>query len=453
MAAQITALLVFTGVFVLATLRKVHLGIAMLAAAAAVGLWLGQMTIPEIIGGFPVSILVLLIGVTCFFGIANENGTIDLLITSAIRLVGDRARILPLVFFALTGGVAAMGSPLAGLVMAPIGMPLAKKYNIDRMLMGLAIGSGLSAGAFAPTSLFGIVTYGTAHSVGIGLDPLVLFAVALGTNLLLLVAAYLLFGGFKRPTSFATNGGVSVQGLRREPATSPPPTDATQMAPALAPTTTRDPLPAPPHSSRMSPIQRLTVACMIGLVLSVVVLSAIRVTPEIGLLCFAFAAVLALADPSTGKAAIGKADWLTMFMVCGIITFVGVLESMGAIDLLGDAASRVGTPLLAAFVICFMGGLISAFASTTGILAALVPLALPLVASGDLAGWAVIASLGVCSSIVDVSPFSTLGATLVASVEADERARMHQLLMRWGLSMVVVGPVLLVGVLVIPASL
>jgi hypothetical protein len=121
--------------------------------------------------------------------------------------------------------------------------------------------------------------------------------------------------------------------------------------------------------------------------------------------------------------------------------------------MLGEAAGAVGTPLLAALVICGIGGLISAFASTTGMLAALVPLALPLVASGDIAGWAVIAALGVCSSIVDVSPFSTVGATFVATVDADERPRITRLLTRWGLSMVVVGPLLLVGALVVPSSL
>ena len=87
---------------------------------------------------------------------------------------------------------------------------------------------------------------------------------------------------------------------------------------------------------------------------------------------------------------------------------------MGSVDLLGKAAKSVGVPILAALVICVIAGLVSAFASTTGILAALVPLAPPAVASGYIAGWALICALAVCSSIVDVSPFSTVGATLVA---------------------------------------
>ena len=173
--------------------------------------------------------------------------------------------------------------------------------------------------------------------------------------------------------------------------------------------------------------------------------------PDIGLLCFLFGAILALVDPKTGKAALPKIDWSTVLLVGGIITFVGVLQNMGAVDLLGQGAESIGSPLIAAFVLCIVGGLVSAFASTTGILAALVPLALPLIAAGGVPGWALIAALGVCSAVVDVSPFSTLGATVVATAPTERKQRLTRLLVKFGMSMVVIGPIVLVGGLVIPA--
>lgn len=461
MELQIAALAIFVGVFVLATLRKVHIGVLMFAAAAGVGVWMAGMTIDKVVAGFPIGILVLLVGVTYFFAIAQANGTIDVIIERAIAKVGDRAFFLPLAFFALTIGISAMGSPLAGLVMAPIGMPLAKRYGIDRMLMGIAIGSGLSAGGFAPTSLFGIVTYGTARAAGIDLDPLVLFTVALGTNLALVAAAYVLFGGFKLLHTRTTDGfGTAVPRFSKERPTPSHPFErdgniargkqaAQQTIQVLDGPRTE----APASGPQLNRNQVITVICMAGLVLTVILMSVLGASPDIGVLCFAFASVLTLCDPESGKSAVAKIDWSTVLLVGGIITFVGVLQTMGAVTLLGEAAGAVGTPLLAALVICAIGGLVSAFASTTGMLAALVPLALPLVASGDIAGWAVIAALGVCSSIVDVSPFSTVGATFVATVDADERPRITALLTRWGLSMVAVGPLLLVGALVLPSSL
>ncbi|GAA1885542.1 SLC13 family permease [Paeniglutamicibacter psychrophenolicus] len=458
MTSQIIALIIFVGIFTLATLRKVHLGVIMFAGAAGVGIWLADMEMKQVVAGFPISILVLLVGVTYFFAIAQANGTVDKIIESAIARVGDNAFVLPLVFFALTAGISAMGSPLAGLVMTPIGMPLAKKYGIDRMLMGLAIGCGLSAGGFAPTSLFGIVTYGTAHSVGIPLNPLLLFAVALGANIVLLAAAYVMFGGFKLlktrapgeigpaiAPNLAIKAPLPAHPFEREGIAK----RSAQIARGGLKTLERTETPAAVRP-RMNPTQLITVLCMAGLVASVIALALFGLDPDIGVLCFAFAAVMTLVDPKTGKTAVAKIDWSTVLMVGGIITFVGVLQKMGAVELLGDAASQIGSPLIAALVICLIGGLVSAFASTTGMLAALVPLAIPLVASGDIAGWALIAALGVCSSIVDVSPFSTVGATLVATVDEEERPRINQLLTRWGMSMVVIGPLGLVGALVLP---
>ncbi len=200
-------------------------------------------------------------------------------------------------------------------------------------------------------------------------------------------------------------------------------------------------------------MQILTVVLMVGLIGSVVVLAALGQEPDIGLLCFLFGAILALVDPATGKAALPKIDWSTVLLVGGIITFVGVLQEMGAVDLLGDGAKAIGSPLLAAFVLCVVGGLVSAFASTTGILAALVPLALPLIEAGGVPGWALIAALGICSAVVDVSPFSTLGATVVATAPGEEKPRLTRILVKFGMSMVIIGPIVLVGGLVLPAML
>ena len=127
-----------------------------------------------------------------------------------------------------------------------------------------------------------------------------------------------------------------------------------------------------------------TMACMIGLVVSVIACAVSGIDPDIGVIAFGFGALLALIDPKFGALAFPKIDWSTVFMVGGIVTFVGVLQKMGSVDLLGHAAMNVGTPLVAALLICAIAGLVSAFASTTGILAAVVPLAVPLASSGDI---------------------------------------------------------------------
>lgn len=199
---------------------------------------------------------------------------------------------------------------------------------------------------------------------------------------------------------------------------------------------------------RLEPRQGATLACMVGLVVSIIACALLGVEPDVGVIAFGFGAVLTLIDPTFGARAFSRIDWSTAFVVGGIVTFVGVLQKLGSVDLLGRGAISVGTPLLAALVVCMIAALVSAFASTTGVLAALVPLAVPLAVSGEVAGWALITALGVCATIVDASPFSNTGATLIASASEEERPRLRAMLMLWGMSMVLVGPVVLVPVLV-----
>jgi hypothetical protein len=51
----------------------------------------------------------------------------------------------------------------------------------------------------------------------------------------------------------------------------------------------------------------------------------------------------------------------------------------------------------------------------------------------------------VCACLVDITPFSPNGATLVATADEPQRPRMTSLLARWGLSMIVLGPLVLGG--------
>jgi len=471
MPAPVIAIAIFVAVFAVATLRKVHLGILMFPTACAVGVLLAGMPLREVVGGFPLNIMVLLAGVTYFFGIAQVNGTIDRLIGTVVAHAGSRPVVLPFVFFGLAGAVAAMGSPQGGLVLAPVGMPVARRSGMDPVLMSVAINAGISSGGFAPTSLFGIVSYRIAREAGIDLNPFTLLAVVTLANLALVIAALVMFGKHR-------GRAINVDGLRSAgtsttatTSTTPATFDVVSVAPSCSSqqpsASSRQDHPVEMTSAAAlegvrtvtAPRLRLerhhiaTMACMIGLVVSVIACAASGIDPDIGVIAFGFGALLALIDPKFGALAIPKIDWSTVFMVGGIVTFVGVLQKMGSVNLLGHSAMNVGTPLVAALLICAIAGLVSAFASTTGILAALVPLAVPLATSGDIAGWALICALGACASIVDVSPFSTTGATLIASAAETERSRLRVLLTRWGMSMVVVGPVVLVPLLVILSRL
>ncbi|MEE2059017.1 ArsB/NhaD family transporter [Rhodococcus artemisiae] len=448
---QLGALLICVAVFAIGLYRGVNVGILLFAVAAAVGVGLADLPVKEVISGFPIDLMILLAGVTFFFGVAQVNGTVDRLIDAALRRIGHRPRLLPLAFFGLTGAVASMGNPGAALVVMPIGMNVARKKNINPTLMAIAMGTGMSAGGFAPTSTFGIIINGTAREANIDFSPVLLFAIALVVNLILLAVAHLIFGRsrYRRRTEATARASAHVSD--RDFVTVGP--NASAITPSADFTTDEDAIGLGTHGP-FTFIQKSTVACIFALIAAVIGANALGMSPDIGVVTFSLGAILILLDPKSAKDGAAKIDWSTILLVGGIITYVGVLQEVGTIDMLADYAASMSVPLLAALLICVVAGLVSAFASTIGMLAVLVPLAIPLITYGGIPGWAMICAIGVCASIVDVSPFSSSGATMIATYpDADERPRMTKMLMRWGLSLVIIGPVAMIGAVIIPAML
>lgn len=436
MIEQVVGLVVCATLMAVGFGRGINIGVLMFAGAGAVGVLVADIPLTDIYTKFPVNIFVLLVGITFFFGIAQANGTVTRIVDAALRRVGDRTALVPAAIFVVTAGVSALGNPFGAVVMFPIAMSTAHRRGIDPMLMGLALGTGVAAGGFAPTSLFGIVTAGTADSADIDLNPVTLFLVVLLVNAILLSVAYGLFG---RDLVGARRAEIAL-GARE-----------TRFTPAASRDT---PAGIDDDLGPATRMQTLTMLSIVVLAATVVVGALMDWAIDIGILSFALGGLLCVIQPDLSAKGLAKIDWPTVVLVTGIITYVGVLQELGTLNMLGERAADLDVPILAALLVCFVAALVSAFASTTAMLALLVPLALPLIDAGGIPGWAMICAIGICASIVDVSPFSSVGATIVATtVDPESRPRMARLLTRWGLSLVLVGPAAMIGLLVIPATL
>jgi di/tricarboxylate transporter len=139
-----------------------------------------------------------------------------------------------------------------------------------------------------------------------------------------------------------------------------------------------------------------------------------------------------------------------VLLICGVITYVGVLQELGTIDYAGNAVGSVAIPLLAAVLLCYVGAIVSAFASSVGIMGALIPLAVPFLEQGTIAPIGMIVGIAVASTVVDVSPFSTNGALVLANATGVDRDRFFRQLMVYGGIIVAVMPALVWLVLIVP---
>ncbi|GGV65249.1 SLC13 family permease [Streptomyces massasporeus] len=455
MSPELISILVLVVVFVIATTRSVNMGALAFAAAFAVGGLVADLDADGIFAGFPGDLFVVLVGVTYLFAIARANGTTDWLVHAAVRLVRGRVALIPWVMFALTGTLTAIGavSPAAVAIVAPIALSFAARYGISPLLMGAMVVHGAQAGGFSPISIYGSIVNGIVEREKLPGNEVVLFLASLAANLVIAAVVFVVCGGLKLwargavtdsdsagdgPTPAAPAAGSRAAGAARVGAAAPGTAQLrTHPAPA-APTRS-------PEEARLTPARTATLTSLLALVVAVLVFDL-----DAGLTAITLAVILSTAWPEDSRRAVGEIAWPTVLLICGVLTYVGVLDEMGTITWAGEGVGGIGVPLLAAVLLCYIGALVSAFASSVGIMGALIPLVVPFLERGEIGAIGMIAALAVSATVVDVSPFSTNGALVLAAAPDVDRERFFRQLMVYGGIVVAVVPAAAWLVMVVP---
>ncbi|MEV6170262.1 SLC13 family permease [Streptomyces sp. NPDC051954] len=454
MSSELISILVLVVVFVIATTRSINMGALAFAAAFVVGELVADLDADGIFAGFPGDLFVVLVGVTYLFAIARANGTTDWLVHAAIRLVRGRVALIPWVMFAITGALTAIGavSPAAVAIVAPIALSFASRYGISPLLMGAMVVHGAQAGGFSPISIYGSIVNGIVEREKLPGNELALFLASLFVNLAIATVVFVLFGGLKLWAQGAVpletgadadgpegSGGGSSGTGKQGPA---PEGTGTSPAPTTTAVVTR---PDAPDDVRLTPARITTLVALVALVVAVLAFDL-----DAGLTAITLAVVLSAAWPEDSKKAVGQIAWPTVLVICGVLTYVGVLQEMGTITWAGEGVSDIGVPLLSAVLLCYIGAIVSAFASSVGIMGALIPLAVPFLAEGEIGAVGMVAAFAVSATVVDVSPFSTNGALVLAAAPDVDRERFFRQLMVYGGIVVATVPAVVWLVLVVP---
>jgi hypothetical protein len=197
MPTELIPILALVVMFVAATVLPVNMGALGFVAAFFVGTVAVGMDADQIIGGFPSGLFLTLVGITYLFAIAQNNGTVDLLVRGAVRLVRGRVALIPWVMFGVTGVLTAIGAlgPAAVAIVAPIALGFAARYKINPLLMGMMVVHGAQAGGFSPISIYGVTVNNIAAKAGLENSPLTLFLGSLLFNAAIGVLLFVFLGG------------------------------------------------------------------------------------------------------------------------------------------------------------------------------------------------------------------------------------------------------------------
>jgi di/tricarboxylate transporter len=454
---EIISILALVVIFAIATVYPINMGALAFVAAFLVGTLAVGLDTEEILGsdevagGFPSELVVTLIGVTYLFAIAQNNGTVDLLVRGAVRMVGGHIAAIPWIMFFVTALLTAIGalSPAAVAIIAPVALTFAARHGINPLLMGMMVIHGAQGGGFSPISVYGVTVNGIVDAEGLPDSSVAVFLGSLFFNLAIALALFIVLGGRKlmgrkvvveepaeEEAVLARSGGTPAAGGH---------------GPALAPPVGGGGGGDGEHPERPQPVTLEQILTLVGLVVVAVLALAFKL--DIGLVAITVAVVLVLFNPQRHKGAVGQISWSTILLIAGVLTYVFVLQRAGTIDSIGEAVTGLGAPLLVALLLCYIGGVVSAFASSTAIIGVAIALAVPFLQSGDIGAVGVIVALSVASTIVDVSPFSTNGALVLAAAQDVDKDRFYKQILAYATIVVVIGPFLAWLVFVVPGWL
>jgi di/tricarboxylate transporter len=406
MSPAVASLVALLAAIVLSMTTRLNVGLVALVLAWLVGMYdMQAVGVEGVARAFPASLFLTLVGVTALFAAAESNGTLDRFAKGAAGLAYGDARLLGPIFFVMACGVSAVGPgavPSVALI-APMAMAVGARAGVSPFLIALLVANGANAGNLSPMSAVGVIANTKMASVGLGGHEAKVMLANFAASFIVAAIGFVLFGGLRR------SGNVS-------------------------PSTTETGAPA------WSWQHRLTAGIILAWVLSVVFFKW-----HLGFTALAATLLIVVTRAADEGATLKRLPWGVVLMVSGVSTLVELLNVTGGMDLFTSWLSELATVGTVNAVMAFVTGVISIYSSTAGVV---LPAFLPTVpgiienlGGGDPLALAL--SVNVGSSLVDVSPLSTLGALCLAAAPATVEARpLFRRLMIWGFTMAFVGAII-----------
>ena len=408
MNLPVISLIALIAAILISCFTRLNAGLLSIAFAFIIGVLLKGLKLQEVVGGFPSSLFLTLIGVTLLFAQAQTNGTLDKVAQRAIHVARGNAGVIPIIFFVLALVVSGIGpgNIAAVALLAPVAMAVAGRAQISAFLMAIMICNGAGAGSLSPFAPGGVIANGLMAKAGMPDPAWPNFYNTLLAQSVVAFAGYFALGGVKL--------------FRRRP--------SEEMIEELK------------HQvEAFDGRQKLTLAVIAALVVSVI---GFKIDVTIG--AFVGAALLSATRSADEEKSVKAIPWNTVLMVCGVTVLVAMLEKTGGMDLFTSMLAKLASQRTITGVIAFVTGLVSVYSSSTGVV---LPAFLPTVpglieklGGGD--PLAIAYSINVGAHLVDVSPLSTLGALCIANAaECEDRNKLFYWMLAWGLSMALVGAV------------
>lgn len=360
--------------------RQLNVGILSIMGAFIVGHMMG-LSDKQIISGFNGNLFVTLMGVTFLFSILNTNGTIQLLATRSVSLVGSHNWLIPIVMF-LTGyimtGLGPGAIPLLA-IMPAFAIPVALARGYNPIMMALIADFGVFSGRMSPITPESILVRELLAKGNIVQPELVsvLIANQTLTGIVCAIIAFIYYKGYKVKHVNITE---RVAAFNRQ--------------------------------------QWFSLAALLAMVVLVIFFK-----HNVGLVAFAMGGVLLCLGAADESKSIKGIPWSVLIMICGVGTLMKLVVESGGINVMSDFLAILMNAATASGIMGIIAGVMSWFSSGLGVV---FPTLLPTVAGlaetigGNVNAIEMASLIVIGGTFTGVSPFSTTGGLILATLMTDE---------------------------------
>ncbi len=162
---------------------------------------------------------------------------------------------------------------------------------------------------------------------------------------------------------------------------------------------------------------------------------------NVGYLGLTAAMILQLVLGLKPGAIVSMIPWSVVLQIGGLLTYVGLMQHLGAFKQISDLLQVEGSTALSLLVLCYIAGVTSFAASSIAVFVTAMPLLPPLVESG-LSPVGGVLALALASVLVDINPLGITGGLILGAAEPSVRPRLFRQLLTYGIISIVVAPLL-----------
>lgn len=420
-AVQALSLVLLVVVLVVAIWRRMNIGVLALAAALPV-LFLSGLDPKVMYQTFPGDLFVLIAGVSALFAHLERSGALAKVVEKVYATVGDRQALLPWTGFLLAALLSTAGAfstaPIAFLV--PMVAHVGVRYRASFYLCELAVVIGANSAGLSPLNPTGATVRAAAAKLHVTYSGWGLWAVSVVVAVLVVLALQLANAVQRRrgrafellPAPAAAGDDTAGGGEAREP-------------------------------------NRAYMWCS-GLGFVAFVLLVVVAKADVGVSAMCLVALLQIAFRPSERALLSRLPWSAMLLLCGLLTYLGLMQKVGTIDSIAAVLHGLGAGTALVLVLAYLTAMLCNIESSTlGVLGLMTPIVYTAFAHSPLTFW-VTAAVTVPAALMVMNPIHVAGTLIISNSAVEQQEALFRRLLTLAVSLAIIVPGLLA---IIPIAL